>query len=141
LEQGKCWWAHVRTVRRVGKHLPSILFQNFRYCTWGMRPRVNVWLLVTARDLTPVSFFFHFKAPFCRTWTTQPVNTHTMFFTEVWLTTVAKIRKIASPYWPRKRSVQNFLKWPTYVNNKTRSYVRKVFPMWDCKLQDTDVMT
>jgi hypothetical protein len=22
--------------------LPSILFQNFRYCTWGMRPRVIV---------------------------------------------------------------------------------------------------
>jgi len=31
-----------------------------------------------------------------------------VFFTEVWLTTVAKIRKIASSYWPRKRSVQNF---------------------------------
>jgi hypothetical protein len=29
----------------LGKHLPSILFQNFRYCTWGMRPRVIViWL-------------------------------------------------------------------------------------------------
>ena len=69
-EQVKGWWAHVRTVRRVGKHLPSIIFQNFRYCTWGMRPRVNVWSLVTARDLTPVSFFFHFKAPFCRTGTT-----------------------------------------------------------------------
>ena len=32
-EQVKGWWAHVRTVQRVGKHLPSILFQNFRYCT------------------------------------------------------------------------------------------------------------
>ena len=32
-EQVKVCWAHVRTVRRVGKHLPSILFQNFRYCT------------------------------------------------------------------------------------------------------------
>jgi len=32
-EQVKGWWAHVRTVRRVGKHLPSILSQNFRYCT------------------------------------------------------------------------------------------------------------
>jgi len=32
-EQVKGWWAHVRTVGRVGKHLPSILFQNFRYCT------------------------------------------------------------------------------------------------------------
>jgi len=32
-EQIKGWWAHVRTVRQVGKHLPSILFQNFRYCT------------------------------------------------------------------------------------------------------------
>jgi len=51
-EQVKGWWAHVRTVRRVGKHLPSILFQNFRYCTWGMRSRVNVRSLVTARDLT-----------------------------------------------------------------------------------------
>ena len=69
-EQVKGWWAHVRTVRRVGKHLPSILFQNFRYYIWGMRPRVNVWSLVTARDLTPLSFFFHFKAPFCRTRTT-----------------------------------------------------------------------
>ena len=36
----------------MGKHLPSIIFQNFRNCTWGMRPRVNVWSLVTARDLT-----------------------------------------------------------------------------------------
>jgi hypothetical protein len=34
---------------------------------------------------------------------------HTVFFTEVWLTTVAKIRTIiVSSYWPRKRSVQNF---------------------------------
>ena len=32
-EQVKGWWAHVRTVRRVGKHLPSIIFQNFRCCT------------------------------------------------------------------------------------------------------------
>jgi len=69
-EQVKGWWAHVRAVRRVGKHLPSILFQNFRHCTWGMRPHVNVWSLVAARDLTPVSLFFHFKAPFCRTGTT-----------------------------------------------------------------------
>ena len=59
-----------QTILRVGKHLPSILFQNFRYCTWGMRPRVNVWSLVTARDLTTVSLFFHFKPPFRRTETT-----------------------------------------------------------------------
>ena len=39
-EQVKVWWAHVRTVRQVGKHLPSILFQNFRQCTCGIRPRV-----------------------------------------------------------------------------------------------------
>ena len=107
-EQVKGWWAHVRTVRWVGKHLSSILFQNFRYCTWGMRPRVNVWSLVTERDLTPVSFFFHYKDPFCRTGSTEPGNMHTVFFTEVWLTTFAKIRKIASSYWPRKRSVQDF---------------------------------
>ena len=69
-EQVKGWWAHGRTVRRMGKHLPSIFFQNFRYCTWGMRPHVNVWSLVTAWDLTLVSFFFHFKALFCRTGTT-----------------------------------------------------------------------
>jgi len=41
-EQFKGWRAHVRTVRRVGKHLPSILFPNFQYCTRGMRPRVFV---------------------------------------------------------------------------------------------------
>jgi hypothetical protein len=36
-------WAHQNlTVRQVWKQLPSILFQNFRYCTWGMRPRVIV---------------------------------------------------------------------------------------------------
>jgi len=35
LEQVKVWWALVRTVRQVGKHSPFILFQNFRYCTWG----------------------------------------------------------------------------------------------------------
>jgi len=28
-EQIEGWWAHVRTVRRVEKHLPSILFQKF----------------------------------------------------------------------------------------------------------------
>jgi len=28
-EQVKGWWAHVRTVRQVGKYLPSIHFQNF----------------------------------------------------------------------------------------------------------------
>ena len=32
-EQVKGWWAHARTVRQVRKHLPSILFHNFRYCT------------------------------------------------------------------------------------------------------------
>ena len=32
-EHVKGWWAHVSTVRRVGKYLLSILFQNFRYCT------------------------------------------------------------------------------------------------------------
>ena len=37
-----------------------------------------------------------------------PANTHTLFFTEVWLTTFAKFRTIASSYWPRARSVQNF---------------------------------
>ena len=41
-EQVKGWWAHVRTVWQVRKHLPSILFQNFQYCTLGMRPRVDV---------------------------------------------------------------------------------------------------
>ena len=41
-EQVKVWWAHVRNVRRVGKHLPSILFQNFRYCTLDVRPSVIV---------------------------------------------------------------------------------------------------
>jgi len=41
--KSKVWWAHVRTVRRVGKQLPSILFpKKFRYCTWGMRPGVIV---------------------------------------------------------------------------------------------------
>ena len=40
-EQVEGCWAHGRTVRRVDKHMPSTLFQNFRYCTWGMRPRVN----------------------------------------------------------------------------------------------------
>ena len=29
-EKVKGWWAHVRTARRVGKHLPSIFYQNFR---------------------------------------------------------------------------------------------------------------
>jgi hypothetical protein len=69
-EQVKGCWAQVSTVRRMGKHLPSIIFQNFRKCTWGMRPRVNVWSLVTARDLTPFSFFSHFKVPFCIAGTT-----------------------------------------------------------------------
>jgi hypothetical protein len=32
-DQVKVWWAHVRTVRRMEKHLPSVIFQNFRYCT------------------------------------------------------------------------------------------------------------
>jgi len=27
-EQVKGWWAHIRTVRRVGKHLPSKIFDN-----------------------------------------------------------------------------------------------------------------
>ena len=41
-EQVKVWWAHVRTVWRVGKHLPSILFQNVRYCTGDMWPAANM---------------------------------------------------------------------------------------------------
>jgi len=32
-EQVKGWWTRVRTVRWVGKHLPSILLKNFQYCT------------------------------------------------------------------------------------------------------------
>jgi len=31
-EQVKGWWAYVSTVRRVGMHLSTIHFQNFRYC-------------------------------------------------------------------------------------------------------------
>ena len=70
-----------------------------------MRPRVNV----TARDLTPVSFFFHLKAPFLQKRDHVACQyAHTLLFTEVSLTTVAKIRTIASSYWPRKCSVQNF---------------------------------
>ena len=80
-EQVKGWWAHVRTVRRLGKHLPSILFQNFRYCTWGMRLHVNVWSLATAQGLTSVSSFFHFKAPFCRTGPRSlPIHTHSVIY-------------------------------------------------------------
>ena len=32
-QQVKGWWAHIRAVRRVGKHLSSTLFQNERCCT------------------------------------------------------------------------------------------------------------
>jgi len=60
-EHVKVWWAHVRTARRMRKHLPSALLQNFRCCTWGMRPLVNVWWLVAARDLTPVSILLPFQ--------------------------------------------------------------------------------
>jgi hypothetical protein len=36
------WWVHVRTVRWEGNCLPSTRFQNFWYCTWGMRPCIIV---------------------------------------------------------------------------------------------------
>jgi hypothetical protein len=49
------WWAHVRTVRRVGKHLPSILFQNFRYCTWGMRPH-EIWFQSVSSSISRLRF-------------------------------------------------------------------------------------
>ena len=39
-EQITVCWAYAVTERRVGKHLPSILFHNFRYCTWYVSPRV-----------------------------------------------------------------------------------------------------
>jgi len=32
-QQVKGWWAHIRTVRRVGKQLSSTVFQNERCCT------------------------------------------------------------------------------------------------------------
>jgi hypothetical protein len=109
----KGWRAHVRTVRRLGKHLPSISFQNLRYCTWGMRPCVNVWSLVTERDLTPGGFFFHSKAPFCRTRTTWTANTFTLFITEVWLTTVAKINDCVILLAAQTQCAE-LLKWPRY---------------------------
>jgi hypothetical protein len=41
----------------VGKHLPSIFFQNFRYCTWSMRPRVIViWLQSVSSSISRVRF-------------------------------------------------------------------------------------
>jgi hypothetical protein len=59
-EKVKVWWAHVRTVRRVGKHLPSILFQNFRCCTWGMRPRIIViWLQSVSSSISTLRFAEH----------------------------------------------------------------------------------
>jgi hypothetical protein len=59
-EQVEVWWAYVRTVRRVGKHLSSILFQKFpilhlrheaaRYRTkWGHRLRT--WRTVFGESL------------------------------------------------------------------------------------------
>ena len=38
-------------------------------------------------------------------------NRHTAFFTEIWLTTVAKIKKIASP---AQAQCAELSKWPTY---------------------------
>jgi hypothetical protein len=59
-KQVKVWWAYVRTVRRVGKHLPSILFQSFRYCTWGMGPRVVViWLQSVSSSISRLRFAEH----------------------------------------------------------------------------------
>ena len=67
-EQVKGWWAHVRTVRRVGKHLPSILFQNFRYWTWGMRLRRlmcdrwslrEIWLRSVSSSVSRLRFADH----------------------------------------------------------------------------------
>ena len=70
-EEVKVWWAHVRTVRRVGKHLSPVLFQNFRYCLlrhdaarcrakWGHRLRTwrtflaNLWTQNTLQKLSIV---------------------------------------------------------------------------------------
>jgi hypothetical protein len=101
-EQVKVSWAHVRTVRRVGKHLPSILFQNFRYYTWGTRPH-EIWPQSVYSSISRLRFAGHGPR-------SLPVHTHTR--TQCSLLTsdsqLAKIRTIASPYWPRKRSVQNF---------------------------------
>jgi hypothetical protein len=56
-EQVKVWWAHVRNLRRVGKHLPPILFQNFRYCAWGMRPRlIVIWLQSVSSSISRLRF-------------------------------------------------------------------------------------
>jgi hypothetical protein len=56
--------------------IPYTLPANFMYSImsfgWVFSSQsfnFNVWSLVTARDLTPMSFFFNFKTPFCRTWT------------------------------------------------------------------------
>ena len=53
-------------------------------------------------------FLLSFQGSVLQNRTMQPANTHTVLFTEVWLITVAKIRTIASSYWPCKCSVQNF---------------------------------
>jgi hypothetical protein len=56
-EQVKVWWADVRTVRRVGKHLPTILFQNFRYCTLGIKPRfIIIWIQSVPSSISRLRF-------------------------------------------------------------------------------------
>jgi len=61
-EQVNGWWAHVRTVRRVGKHLRSILFQNIRYRPWGMSDRWSlheIWLQSVSSSISKLRFAEH----------------------------------------------------------------------------------
>jgi hypothetical protein len=65
-----------------------------------MRPRVFV--------PDPSQFLLPFQGSVLQNRDHVACDSHTVFFTEVWPTTVAKIRTIASSHWPSKRSVQNF---------------------------------
>jgi len=75
------------------------------YDRWSLR---EIWLQSVSSSISRLRFAEH--GP-------RSLPIRTVFFTEVWLTTVAKFRMIASSYWPCKRIVQNF--WNDQRRRKT----------------------
>jgi len=79
---------------KISDTVPVAWRRALMYDRWSLR---EVWLQPASPSIS--------RLRCAERWPRSLPNTHTAFFTEVWLTAVPKTRTIASSCWPRKRSV------------------------------------
>jgi len=82
---------------KISYTAPGAWGRAIMYDRWPLR---EIWLQSVSSSISRLRFAEQEPR-------SLPIRTQ-CFFTEVWLRTVAKIRTIASSYWPYKHSVQNF---------------------------------